>query len=94
MYITEATRLDGSPFGEVLEVEIEDDMLQAAPVRQRESRAIIKAAAEIRCHGSNVQHIESMLLRISGPDMPMTPSLWGLVCVYLLGNKRERKKTE
>jgi hypothetical protein len=36
MYITEATRFDRSPFGEVLEVKVENHVLEASPLGQLE----------------------------------------------------------
>ena len=56
MYITEATRFNGSPLGEIFEVKVENYVLEAGPVRQIERRPIIKVAGEIRCDCANFQH--------------------------------------
>jgi hypothetical protein len=47
MYITEATRFNRSPFGEILQVKIKNNILEPRPVRQAECGAIIERAAEI-----------------------------------------------
>lgn len=54
MYITEATRFNGSPLGEILEVKVENYVLEADPVRQVERRPIIKVAGEIGCDRANL----------------------------------------
>lgn len=47
VYIPEATRLDGSALGEILQVEVKHHVLQAEPVGQREQRPVFERTGEI-----------------------------------------------
>jgi hypothetical protein len=53
MYVTETTRFNRSPFGEILEVKIKNNILEPRPIGEPKCCAVIKRAAEIGSVGAN-----------------------------------------
>ena len=49
MHVTEATRFDCSPFGEIPQVEVKNDVLEPSPFRESESGAVIQRPREVGC---------------------------------------------
>ncbi len=47
VHVPEATRLDGSALGEILQVEVQHHVLQAEPFGQREQRPVFERTGEI-----------------------------------------------
>ena len=57
--IPEATRLDGSALGEILQIEVKHHVLQAEPVGQREQRPVFQGTGEIGGLLVNLEQLRS-----------------------------------